>query len=57
MPTCDNCKAHVSEGFARVFADEADRVLACPSCASNAGIADSARDRADGGPSGEAGSA
>lgn len=53
MPTCDNCNAHVSEGFARVFADEADRVLACPSCAANAGIADSARDRAsDGSPGG-----
>ncbi|MFW6153032.1 MAG: DUF7563 family protein [Halobacteriota archaeon] len=46
MPTCDNCHAHVSEGFARVFADEGGRILACPSCASNAGIADEARSRA-----------
>ena len=54
MPQCDNCHAHISEGFARVFADEADRVLACPSCASNAGIAESARARTDNGSSSEA---
>lgn len=47
MPTCDTCNGHVSERFARVFADESDRVLACPSCASNAGIADAARSRAE----------
>lgn len=55
MPTCDNCNAHVSEGFARVFANEANQVLACPSCASNAGIADSAKDRANSGQSNDAG--
>lgn len=54
MPQCDNCDAHISEGFARVFADEADRVLACPSCASNAGIADSARARTENGTSSSA---
>jgi hypothetical protein len=45
MPTCDYCKAHVSEQFARVFADEHGRLFACPSCAANAGIAEVARRR------------
>jgi len=45
MPECDNCNAHVSEGFARVFSDEYDRVLACPACAANAGIAEVSRSR------------
>jgi hypothetical protein len=43
MPDCDHCGAHVSERFARVFADEHDRVRACPSCSANAGIAEAAR--------------
>lgn len=47
MPTCDNCNGHVSDRFARVFADEAGRILACPGCASNAGIADAARARSE----------
>jgi hypothetical protein len=46
MPTCDHCDAHVSDRFARVFADEQGRVLACPSCSANAGIAEVARERA-----------
>ncbi|WP_438267799.1 DUF7563 family protein [Halomarina pelagica] len=46
MAKCDHCKAHVSERFARVFADEYDRILACPSCSANAGIAEASRDRA-----------
>ncbi|WP_435320101.1 DUF7563 family protein [Haloarchaeobius sp. TZWSO28] len=46
MPTCDNCGAHVSEQFARVFADEHGRILACVSCSANAGIAEEARRRA-----------
>lgn len=54
MPTCDNCNGHVSDRFARVFADQAGRILACPSCAANAGIADAARARADNGASNEA---
>jgi hypothetical protein len=45
MPSCDHCGAHVSEGFARVFADEHGRLMACPSCSANAGIAEVARDR------------
>jgi hypothetical protein len=45
MPSCDHCGAHVSEGFARVFADERGRLMACPSCSANAGIAEVARDR------------
>lgn len=46
MPTCDHCGAHVSERFARVFADENGQVRACPACSANAGIAEVARDRA-----------
>jgi hypothetical protein len=48
MPTCNHCDAHVSEQFARVFADEAGAVHACPSCSANAGIAEVARQRARG---------
>ena len=47
MPTCDHCSAHVSEQFARVFADEGGRVNACPNCSANAGIAEAARLRAE----------
>jgi transposase len=46
MPTCNHCGAHVSDQFARVFADERGRVHACPSCSANAGIAEVARERA-----------
>ncbi|WP_449272242.1 DUF7563 family protein [Haloprofundus halophilus] len=46
MPTCDHCGSHVSERFARVFADEYGRLMACPACSANAGIADVARHRA-----------
>lgn len=45
MPTCDYCGEHVSEQFARVFADQDGRVFACPSCSANAGIAEVARRR------------
>ena len=46
MPKCNHCSAHVSEQFARVFADEFGQVHACPSCSANAGIAEVARERA-----------
>ncbi|MFB6088044.1 MAG: hypothetical protein ABEJ85_05935 [Haloarculaceae archaeon] len=46
MPTCDHCSAHVSDQFARVFADEYGRINACPNCSANAGIAEVARERA-----------
>ena len=45
MSQCDHCGAHVSDRFARVFADEFGQVFACPSCSANAGIAEAARDR------------
>ncbi|WP_435360121.1 DUF7563 family protein [Haloarchaeobius sp. DFWS5] len=45
MPSCDNCGAHVSEQFARVFSDEHGQILACVSCSANAGIAEEARRR------------
>ena len=46
MPMCDHCGSHVSERFARVFANERGQVMACPSCSANAGIAEVARERA-----------
>jgi hypothetical protein len=46
MPVCDHCERHVSEGFARVFADDEGRLHACPNCAANAGIAEVAQERA-----------
>jgi hypothetical protein len=46
MPECNHCGAHVSDRFARVFADEYGRIHACPSCSANAGIAEVARERA-----------
>lgn len=45
MPECDYCGGHVSDRFARVFADEHGRVHACPACSANAGIAEAARRR------------
>jgi len=46
MSDCNYCGAHVSDRFARVFADEIGRIHACPSCSANAGIAEVARERA-----------
>ena len=46
MPHCNHCSAHISEQFARVFADDHGEVHACPGCATNAGIAEVARYRA-----------
>lgn len=46
MPECTHCNAHVSDRFARVFADENGEIHACISCSANAGIAEVARDRA-----------
>ena len=46
MPRCDHCDAHVSDRFARVFADEGGQVHACPNCSANAGIAEVSRERA-----------
>jgi hypothetical protein len=45
MATCDHCERHVSDRFARVFADERGDVHACPNCSANAGIAEVARER------------
>jgi hypothetical protein len=46
MPRCDHCDAHVSDRFARVFADKGGHVHACPNCSANAGIAEVSRTRA-----------
>jgi len=46
MPTCDHCGEHVSERFARVFADQVGEIRACPNCSSQAGIAEVAKQRA-----------
>lgn len=46
MPRCDHCGSHVSDRFARVFADENGDLNACPECSANAGIAEVARERA-----------
>jgi hypothetical protein len=48
MARCNHCEAHVSDRFARVFADEHGEVNACPSCSANAGIAEVSRDRGRG---------
>jgi len=45
MPKCNHCGAHVSDQFARVFADELGDVRACPNCSANAGIAEVSRER------------
>ncbi len=47
MPHCDNCDTHVSDQFARVFADDGGRIRACPGCAANAGIAQQVLERKD----------
>lgn len=39
MPTCDHCDEHISDRFAKVFADQDGRVRACPNCSATAGIA------------------
>jgi hypothetical protein len=46
MARCDYCDAHVSDRFARVFADQNGTLLACPNCAANVGIAEVSRNRA-----------
>ncbi|WP_290810799.1 hypothetical protein [Halovivax sp.] len=46
MPECNHCGAHVSERFARVFADDRGKIHACVSCSANAGIAEASRERA-----------
>ncbi|MGM0592614.1 MAG: DUF7563 family protein [Halobacteriota archaeon] len=46
MPACEHCGMHVSERFARVFADESGKVYACPNCSAHAGIAEVSRLRA-----------
>jgi len=46
MPACDHCGTHVSEQFARVFADEFGALHACPACSANSGIAEVSRERA-----------
>jgi len=46
MSNCTHCGGHVSDQFARVFADADGEVRACPSCAANAGIAEVAKRRA-----------
>ncbi|WP_425433313.1 DUF7563 family protein [Haloarcula rubra] len=45
MPNCNHCGRHVSERFARVFADTQGRILACPNCSATAGIAQTVRER------------
>ena len=44
MPNCYECDSHVSDNFARVFSDENGIIWACPSCSSQAGIAESAKE-------------
>ncbi|WP_232686961.1 DUF7563 family protein [Halobacterium zhouii] len=46
MARCDYCDGHVSDNFARVFSDEDGRLLACPNCSANVGIAEVSRNRA-----------
>ena len=43
MATCDHCGSHVSDRFARVFADDDGHLAACPDRASRAGIAATTR--------------
>ncbi|WP_434084155.1 DUF7563 family protein [Halorarius litoreus] len=46
MPDCNHCGSYVSNDFARVFADQRGRVLACLQCSAQAGIAEVALRRA-----------
>jgi len=46
MPECNHCGAHVSDQFARVFADKYGHIRACPNCSANAGIAEVSKERA-----------
>lgn len=46
MSECVTCDAHVSQRFARVFADEDGEVHACPQCAANEGIVEVMLNRA-----------
>jgi hypothetical protein len=46
MPECNHCGGHVSDQFARVFADDHGRIHACLNCSANAGIAEVSRHRA-----------
>ncbi|WP_222920490.1 hypothetical protein [Natrinema sp. SYSU A 869] len=39
MPMCNECGAHVSDRFARVFGDDEDRVAGCLSCRRAADLA------------------
>lgn len=34
MAACDRCGSHISQAYARVFADPAGRVEGCPACES-----------------------
>lgn len=43
MAYCYECNSHISDDFARVFADEDGIVWACPECAPQSGIAESAK--------------
>ena len=40
MPTCNNCGAHVTVQFARVFGDNNDNVDRCLACTANAELDD-----------------
>ena len=46
MPACDHCGNHISDRFARVFADEFGEIHACPGCAPTESIAKIAKQRA-----------
>ena len=45
MPTCNHCHNHVSDAFARVFADSDGRLNACLNCSAHANVARHARKR------------
>ncbi|WP_423744766.1 hypothetical protein V5735_01605 (plasmid) [Haladaptatus sp. SPP-AMP-3] len=32
MPQCDNCEAHITRRFQRVFGNEDGEVFGCPRC-------------------------
>lgn len=46
MAVCTHCGSHVSERFVQVFGDERGHVYACPDCATNVGIAETTKRRA-----------